>query len=376
MRSIRTGFTIFFVLAGFLAVFTVSLKAFSWIYDVPFIQAMIPESPFWHGHEMLSGYSQVLLAGYLLTRAKNRDITLFVTFWCIARTAIFLSEHIGIYLAAISNVAVTGLLFHHAGLAFFRAAKRFKSAIPGIVILLLFIAEAAYQSGEILDHWTLRESALRGIIWLLIMLLFLMGGRITAAATSGSLQKRNLYRHGMAQRRLESFGLAVLGAAALCDVTGMPAELTAILVAAIALIIFLRLLDWHVWQAWDWFDVTSLHIGYAMLGIGLLFYAVQNLFSLDRNLAGFHGAMIGGFGILSLTVMSRTILQRLRFPVILPITIRFCILSLLAASLMRMAAFYVFPSSFLIASAVLWVLAFIGFTAANSLIVWQFHKQK
>ncbi|HBN50489.1 MAG TPA: hypothetical protein DD465_15250, partial [Thalassospira sp.] len=66
MRSIRTGFTIFFVLAGFLAVFTVSLKAFSWIYDVPFIQAMIPESPFWHGHEMLSGYSQVLLAGYLL----------------------------------------------------------------------------------------------------------------------------------------------------------------------------------------------------------------------------------------------------------------------------------------------------------------------
>ena len=36
MRSIRTGFTIFFVLAGFLAVFIVSLNAFSWTHDIPF----------------------------------------------------------------------------------------------------------------------------------------------------------------------------------------------------------------------------------------------------------------------------------------------------------------------------------------------------
>lgn len=324
---------------------------------------------------MVFGYSQVLLAGYLLTRATNQDITLFITLWCGARIAPFVTDEIGIHLAAACNVAVMGLLFRHAGLAFLRSAKRLKSAIPGIAILFLGVAEATFQMGEVLKNWALQESALRGAIWLLITLLFLMGGRITAAATSGTLQKRNLYRHGMSQGKLESCGLAALGTAALCDLTGFSIGLTTIPLLFVALIIFLRLIYWHVWQAWDWLDVTSLHLGYAMLGIGLVFYAILNISVHNQPLSGFHGTMIGGLGILSITVMSRTILQRLRFPVRLPITIRLCNVLLFVASLSRMAAFHVFPSSLLTISATLWVLVIVGFIGVNGLVLWRFSSQ-
>lgn len=377
MRNIRTGFVLLFALAGCLGLVAVPLKVLSWIPDGNIIPAIIPipERPFWHGHAMVAGYAQVVLGGYLLTRPGNPIIILFICLWIFAQIAIFIPGQTGIYPAAAGNIAVFGLLFLHAGRAFFRAAKRLKSAIPGIVILLLLLAESTFQSGEILDLWMLRETALRSMIWLLIILLFLMGGRIIAAATSGALQKRSMYRPYMAQGRLESHGLGALAAAALSDMTGLPTSFTAVFGLLAAMVIFRRLWNWRVWLVRDVFDLTSLHLGYTMLAVGLIFKSLLDVSGPRSGLADFHGAMIGGFAILSTTVMCRTVLQRLRFSLSLPPMMRLSEMCLLAAAVTRMGA--VINNSetgMLMASAILWELGFAGFIITLICILWRFHR--
>ncbi|WP_339858471.1 NnrS family protein [Thalassospira alkalitolerans] len=376
-RPIRTDFITLFVLSGCLAAITISLKALSWVSGDAYgiLAWLIPAGSFWHGHEMLSGYAQGLLAGYLMTKASRQDIAIFIALWLGARIAVFAPAFPGLYLAAVCNLSVIALLFYHAGLMFFRAAKRFRSAIPGIVILLLTVAELMFQVGLIMDLPRLCETALLGVIWLLIIMLFLMGGRITAAATSGVLQRRNAYRHGLAQSRYETYGLVALATALFSELLGQTPWLTDIAALSTATIMTLRLLHWQIWKAWDQLDVSSLHLGYAMLAMGLFFKAFWSLSGHGNGLVSFHGVMIGGFGILSITVMTRTVLQRLRHPIVLPITIRFCNLALVAAAFIRITDFYVQTPFLISSSAVLWTLAFITFVSTLIIIRMMFHRQ-
>ena len=379
MRTIRTEFVFLFLLSGCLALLAVPLKVLFWLPDVQDILAFIPmpERPFWHGHELLVGYSQTVLGGYLLTRPGKTIIRLFIVLWLGARVAIFIPDQTGTYLGTVCNIAVFGMLFSYAGLAFFRAAKRLKSAVPGIIILFLLLAEVAFLIGEISHLPVLQETALRAIIWLLILLLFLMGGRIIAAATSGALQKQNKYRPYMAQGRLESYGLVSLIAAAVCDLIKFPSILPAALSTLAATVIFCRLWKWRVWLVKDAFDLTSLHLGYAMLAIGLIFNTALTIAQEPSGLVGFHNALIGGFAVLSTTVMCRTVLQRLRFSLSLPVTMRVSNVCLLGSAFARMGAFQeVASTELLMVSAILWEMAFFGFTATLIYITWRFQRPK
>lgn len=379
MRIIRTEFVTLFLLAGCVALLAVPLKVISWLPgDHSFLLAVpIPERPFWHGHAMLVGYAQMVLGGYLLTRPGQRTIMLYGTLWLMARAAIFVPGTTGLILGAAFNIAVFAMLFIYAGLNFFRAAKRLKSAIPGMIIFLLLLAESLYQAGAIYGYEMLCEGALRGVIWLMILLLFMMGGRIIAAATSGALQKRDLYRPYMAQGRLETVGIATLIAAATTDLAMFPVAISAFFSILAAAIIFCRLWNWRVWLVWDFFDLTSLHLGYAMLAGGMVFYAVQTLIFGASSLVDFHGVLIGGFALLSITVMCRTIMQRLRFTISLPISMRLASLCLIASALSRIAAFQDTASrELLIISGILWECAFIGFIGTLIWLVCRFRSAK
>ncbi len=183
MRTIRTDFVTLFILAGLLALVAVPLKLLFWVPGSDEILTLlpVPQRDFWHGHELLAGYGQLVLGGYLLTRPGKRTIRFLIMLWLVARISIFVPGLAGLYLGAFGNLATFGLLFFYAGLAFFRAAKRLKSALPGLIIFLLLSSEAVFQAGGILANRALSETALLAMIWLLIVLLFLMGGRIIAA---------------------------------------------------------------------------------------------------------------------------------------------------------------------------------------------------
>jgi uncharacterized protein involved in response to NO len=131
-----------------------------------------------------------------------------------------------------------------------------------------------------------------------------------------------------------------------------------------------------VWLVRDAFDLTSLHLGYAMLAIGLVFNAALTYNRSESSLAGFHGTMIGGFALLSITIMCRTVLQRLRFALVLPVTMRIACVCIFGTAVTRMAAFQNFAATeFLVASSLLWVMAFSLFVGTLFGIIWRFHKQ-
>ncbi|MHC8495020.1 NnrS family protein [Thalassospira sp. SM2505] len=377
MRTIRSDFVTLFILAGLLALVAVPLKLLFWVPGSDEILTLlpVPQRDFWHGHELLAGYGQLVLGGYLLTRPGKRTIRFLIMLWLVARISIFVPGLAGLYLGAFGNLATFGLLFFYAGLAFFRAAKRLKSALPGLIIFLLLSSEAVFQAGGILANRALSETALLAMIWLLIVLLFLMGGRIIAAATSGALQKRDMYRPYMAQGRLENYGLSALILAAVSDLAGLPPPLSALLGLLAAMVIMRRLWNWRVWLVADGFDLTSLHLGYAMLAVGLCFNSVLTLILGRQGLIGFHGAMIGGFALLSITVMCRTVLQRFRFSLSLPVSMRISCACVAVASLTRMAAIQdTGTTELLVMSALLWELAFAGFVFTLIALIWRFKK--
>ncbi|WP_022726625.1 NnrS family protein [Fodinicurvata sediminis] len=375
MRPIRTDFLLLFLLAGLAALVFVPLKAAVYLPGgLPdMVGSILPTALYWHGHEMLLGYSQAILGGYLMTRAGPARIRLFTGLWLLARLSVFTPDMAGLLLSATANIALMVLLFIEAGMPFLRAVKRVRSAVPGVVLALLLVAEAAFQAGRLLSLPQLSETALGAVAWLIILMLFLMGGRITAAATSGLLQQKRLPRPA-AQGRLESLGLGALALAALLDLAPAPSWLAALPAFAAAGIILLRLVYWRVWQARDRLDVSALHLGYGLLAAGLVAKALDGLVTGGGNLTGLHVAMIGGLGVLSVTIMTRTTLQRLRRPIALPAITKLALLLLAAAAVTRGLALYTLPTALISLSALFWCVAYALFVWAV-LSIWQQHRR-
>lgn len=362
MRPIRTDFLLLFLLASLTALVFVPLKAAVYLPGAlsDLVAGMLPTAPYWHGHEMLLGYSQAILGGYLMTRASPVRIRLFAGLWLLARLSVLVPELSGLLLSAAANIALMVLLFLEAGLPFLRAAKRVRSAVPGIVLALLLVAEAAFQAGRLQAMPQLSETALGAVAWLIILMLFLMGGRITAAATSGLLQHKQLPRPA-AHVQLESLGLGALVLAALLDLAPAPTWLAGLSALAAAGILLLRLAYWRVWQARDRLEVSALHLGYGLLATGLVFKALDGLITGGNGLAGLHGVMIGGLGVLSVTVMTRTTLQKLRRPIALPVTVKLALLLLATAAVARGLALYIQPAPLITSSALFWSTAYLLF---------------
>ncbi|WP_026988576.1 NnrS family protein [Fodinicurvata fenggangensis] len=365
MRPIRTDFLLLFLLGALGALVFVPLKAAVYLPGVAdMVGGILPRAPYWHGHEMLLGYSQAILGGYLMTRAGPSRIRVFAGLWLLARCSVLVPDLAGLLLSATANIALMILLFIEAGLPFLRAAKRIRSAIPGIVLALLLVAEAIFQAGRLLAMPQLSETALGAVAWLIILMLFLMGGRITAAATSGLLQRKDLPRPA-AQGQLESLGLAALVLAGLLDLTPVPPVLAALPALAAAGILLLRLAYWRVWQARDRLEVSALHLGYGLLAAGLVLKALDGVISGGSSLTGLHGAMIGGLGILSVTIMTRSTLQKLRRPITLPAAVKLALVLLAAAAVARSLALYIHPAALISISALLWSLAYALFVWAQ-----------
>jgi len=136
----------------------------------------------------------------------------------------------------------------------------------------------------------------------------MMGGRITAAATSGAVQQQGEKLRHPAQNRLE---------------------------------------------------VACLHVGFVWLGFGLFAHATAGILDPAFLPTAIHGVTIGALGTFSLAIMTRTVEQRARVPIQLPGPIIAAILLISVAGMARLAADIV-PAvpAMVLTSAVAWSCAF------------------
>lgn len=271
---------------------------------------------FWHGHEMLFGFALALIGGYLVTRASGREVGVAIALWVAGRGAAALPE-LPAVVGAVAALSYPVCLFVLAGLPLLRAAKRWRNLVFAPILAAFVLAELVFQGGA---AGLIAEGEQRGLavaLTVVALLLFVMGGRVIAAAGSGAMQRAGAPHRDMAQAPLEAAGVVSLAGAALCSLFGAP-TLAAGAAAIAGALAALRLVGWRFWLLLRHGEIALLGLGYGWLAVGLPLFALPSV--ADGGVAwgdAVHGVGVGALGTLAATMMMRVARQRARLPIVM-----------------------------------------------------------
>lgn len=321
----------------------------------------LPPSAFWHGHEMVFGYALAVVGGYLFTRITARQAAIALAAWGAGRVVMLVPAVPAVLAAAVGLLYPLCLLLFAAG-PLLRAAKRWDSAALGVVVGGFLVAEGIYALGRL---GVVAGGEQRGLMLgvdLIAFLLFAMGGRIVAAATSGAVQRRGGYIEQIAQPRLQRAALVLLAAMTTLDAFGAVTQVAGLAATTVGIVAILRLCKWRFWTLIATPEIALLHLGYGWLAAGLLLKGTAQLFPALPPADALHGLTVGALGTLTVVMMSRTILQKRRLPMRMPAPVLAAAALLSSAAVLRLLA----PATdgrwlVIDAAALLWASAFAAF---------------
>lgn len=318
------GFRPFFLLAGLHAALALALWAL-WLgvhLAGGLIEAFtLAPPPFqWHAHEMLFGFVTAAVAGFLLTAVPNWTATppvrggrlgLLVAAWLAGRAAVWLSASLPAWLVMAVDVAFLPLLVLLLGPSIVRAGKM-RNMVFVVLLLTLAGASALSHLGMmgVLDGGP--QIGQRLAIDVVVILMMVVGGRVTPAFTGNWLRSRGMAA-GVTPTWLNSAAIgaaaAFLVAGVLTDLVALPEAVRGIAAAAAAILTLARLLTWRGWTTRGEPLLWVLHLGALWLVVGFALNAAST-FGVDAVPAGtaLHAFTAGAAGTLILGVMSRAIL--------------------------------------------------------------------
>ncbi len=290
------------------------LAAASWLWAAaPFVSALDGfADPRWHARELLFGGIGGILAGFLLTAVPNwtrrlpvRGLPLLALFlpWALARllapfpaaAPLAVLAEIGFY------SALAGLLWREI------IAGRNWRNLPVLVLVSLFAITAPLSHPAWSASPVLGEAALRLGLAAILMLLALIGGRITPSFTRNWLAKRGERALPAPFNTLDRTAL-VAWAAALAGWLVLPGTASGVMLLGAGALHLLRLARWRGHRTLREPLVLVLHLGYLWLGVGaLLLGAALSGLGWDATTA-LHALSMGAIGTMTLAVMTRAAL--------------------------------------------------------------------
>ena len=234
----------------------------------------------WHVHEMLFGYAGGVIVGFLMTAVPNwtgrmpvvgAPLMLMVGLWLAGRIAMTAVALVPGQAGAMWPGAVDSLfLLAMAGLVWreILAGKNWRNAPVAIIVSILAAANVgfhveAYMSGG------LAPVATRVALAVVVMLICLIGGRITPSFT----RNWQLKREGPLPAVTGSFDALSMGvtALALAGWVALPQQgLVGAGLTVAGLLNLARLARWRGWATTAEPLVLILHVGYLWLAVGLI----------------------------------------------------------------------------------------------------------
>lgn len=307
------GFRPFFLAAGVWAIVGIALwpLAFSGTMEIPTAFSLVD----WHAHEMIFGYTEAVIAGFLFTAVPNwtgrlpvsgTPLGLLAALWIAGRIAIFFSADIGRVPAAVVDVGFLAA-FAAAIAREVIAGKNVRNAkVVGLVTLLGCLNVAFHVEDA---RAGLADYSARGALATIVMLILLVGGRVTPSFTNNWLAKAGLKERPAPFDRTDMAGLA-LAAVALVAWTALPHfALTGVAALAAGVANLWRLWRWHGLAARRDPLVLVLHVGYLFAALGFLAASAHALSPATvPYAAGLHVWAVGAIGMMTLAVMSRATL--------------------------------------------------------------------
>ena len=363
------GFRPFFLAAGLYAV--ISIGAWLWTYRHGGLPLPPLPPQYWHGHELIFGFTSAAIAGFLLTAvpswtgrsgfAGNRLITL-VALWLAGRFAFFMGNVLPDPLLAVAELSFVPALALTLAPSLLNSGNR---NMPMLFVLAAFwICDAAFVLGMYRTDPVLSRTALYASLDLVLLLITIIGGRIVPAFTGNALRAAGRNASLRSGKLITRLAIGSMIAYGLCDVLAGDGPLTAVVAAIAAVLQLWRISGWKGWRAAGQPVVWVLHVAYAWLPMGLALRAAWIAGGFSWAAHWQHALGAGAAGMMIVAVMTRAALGHTGRPLQVHGSIAIAYGLLALSVVVRVFGATTLPlqySSVVLLAGILWISAFIPY---------------
>ncbi|MCV0429215.1 MAG: NnrS family protein [Roseibium sp.] len=373
---LTAGFRFYFLAAGIFSVFAM-LAWTVWLSvhaaGGAFVSVPMGMAPhLWHAHEMVYGYTIAVMAGFFITAVPNwtgskEAGAVFVSVsglvWVLGRLSVWFSGSLDPVIVAVVDLAFIPIL---ATSILGRLAQ--KAQLRNAVFLFLL---SALFTGNLLMHlewigWTERTAAsgVRLGLFISAAMIVIIGGRVVPAFTRNALNRIE-YAGSMPVSHpwFDRAGILLALLAAVSSVVPIPETALGLICLGAGAVNMARLAGWKGWATLKSPILWILHVAFLLLTVGYIVYGFSLLFDLFSETAALHLLAAGAVGGMTLAMMTRASLGHSGRPLKVSLPIALAYLSVIAAALLRTFGTQIldyFPV--MIASGLLWMIAFVLFT--------------
>jgi uncharacterized protein involved in response to NO len=304
------AFRPFFLLAALWMACSVLLWVPLYMGDATLPTAFAPRD--WHVHALLFGGVPAIIAGFALTAVSSWTgrpplsgwpLAVLSLIWLAGRVAVSVSALTGPLIAALIDLAFPLALAVVLGREVMLAGNWRNLRVVGLV-LVLALADAGFHAEAITTG--LADISIRAALSAVLMLILLMGGRITPAFTRNWLKARGESRLPAPFDRLDAAAMAVAGLAFISWTVGPTWIGTAPLLIVAGLLTAARLTRWRGLAARREPLLLVLHVALGTIAAGFLAEGLAIFWpAVVDPMAALHLWTAGSVGLTVLGVMTR-----------------------------------------------------------------------
>lgn len=265
----------------------------------------------WHAHEMIFGYTMAVIAGFLLTAARNwtgeetaRGASLGWLFaiWMVARVLMLGGTEFILWAAIADLLFMLGL-----GISVARPilkVRQKRQAPVLLIVALLTVANLLFYLGALglVDGGA--HLGLHGGLYLVLGIVLFMGRRVIPFFTESGLG----HPVEMKNDRWNDVATFILFPAFLLSEVFFQNHFTgALLAAALFILNSLRVNGWHTLEIWQKPLLWGLFAAFIMINLGFMLRALMPVTAIPDFLP-IHAFAVGGIGIITISMMARVTL--------------------------------------------------------------------
>lgn len=297
------GFRPFYLLASSFAALSIALWALQF---TGLLTHAYLVGPLWHAHEMVFGFAQAVIVGFLFTAGRNwtnlptptgPKLAALAALWVAARVLVLTPWG---WAAALANIAFSIGAAVSLAIPFIKAGNRRNYFFIGLLGVLA-IASALVHAGQLgiasLPAWAGIQLALDVVLFIVVV----MGGRVIPMFTNNGVPGTTASRKPALEKLCLGLVLAILAA----DVLQLPSIMLGVIATAAAAAHFAR---WVLWQPWRTLRVPLvwvLHLAYLWIPVHLLLRGFAGFGWVSTSVAA-HALTVGAIGGLIIGMMTRT----------------------------------------------------------------------
>jgi uncharacterized protein involved in response to NO len=308
-----------FLLTTIYAVLVVPYWTAAWLGYLP-MPMWLGMPSWWHAHEMLYGFAGGAIGGFALTAVATWTsrppvagfgLMVLSALWLLARLLFALPFSILHGAAMLSDLAYGTMLFALMSREVIRARSRRNYKVL-VILGLLPIANALFFFG-VNEGATWSGTALMASLWLVVLLVALIAGRIVPAFTRNWLKAHGRSGQGDEEAlppAFDRFDLVTtyfMVGFAILQLSNGSSSWVALYGVVTGVLFALRLARWKGFRTLDEPLVWVLHLGFAWLPIGFVLLGLAGAGLVPRS-AGIHALTSGAIATMIVAVAGRAAL--------------------------------------------------------------------